>query len=346
MIVCFVGTGIWCGVTARADDLYVEAGGGRPGAFTSVQAAVDAAPAGTADNRTRIYINPGVYHERITVPADKPFVSFIGTGESPGDVVLTFDLHARSPMPDGGEGVVGTTGSTSTFINATDFVAENVTFANATPDNVAQAVAIKPQADRLVFYNCRFEGFQDTLYPMRGRQYYLKCYITGDTDFIFGDATAVFDRCTIHSSDSSYLTAASTLPPPEGEHGFVFLDCELIAAEGVPADSTYLGRPWKYDRGSVASVTFIRTKMGPHIKAAGWHPWHADRNTEPEKTTRYAEFGSTDPDGNPLDVSGRVEWSRQLTAEEAGSYTVENLLSGDDGWEPTAGVVTLQNQTE
>ena len=317
----------------HADDFTVDPSGAN-GAAKTVQAAINAAPAGTAQKRTRILIKPGTYAEQIKVQKDKRFISLIGQGARPEDVVLTFNLSAKSTIPGGA--AVGTGGSSSTSISANDFVAENLTFANSTPPKIAQAVAIRPQADRLAFKNCRFIGFQDTLYPCVGRQYYKDCFITGTVDFIFGDATAVFDHCTINSSDRGYLTAPST--GEKTKHGFVFLDCTLTATDAAAKQPSgvYLGRPWR----PFGAVTFVRCKMGPHIYATGWDNW---RNAANEATARFAEFGSTDLDGKLLDVSKRAAWSRQISGEQVKEFTVENVLAGADKWNPLAGFANDKN---
>ncbi|HYV36703.1 MAG TPA: pectinesterase family protein [Gemmataceae bacterium] len=318
--------------TAEAKDFVVDAKGG-DGTYKTVQAAINAVPAGTANERTRILIKPGTYSEQLRVPDKKVFLSLIGTGAKPEDVVLTFNLTAKSTKPGGG--VVGTSDSSSTFINASDFTAENLTFSNSAPPKIAQAVAIKPQADKLAFYRCRFLGFQDTLYPCRARQYYKECYVTGTVDFIFGDATAVFDHCTINSSDKGYITAAST--GQNVPHGLIFLDCTLTATDNAAKqpNTVFLGRPWR----PYAQAAYIRCKMGPHIRAVGWDNWN---NAANEKTARYVEFGSMDLTGKLLDVSQRVKWSKQLTADQAKEYTIENVLSGKDRWEPAAGFTTAK----
>ena len=82
-------------------------------------------------------------------------------------------------------------------------------------------------------------------------------------------------------------------------------------------------------------VAFIRTKMGPHIRSEGWHPWNVKDNVHPEQNTRYSEFASTDLDGKPLDVSKRVAWSHQLSGDEAAQFTVQKILAGEDHWNPT-----------
>src|SRR5262249_19086164 len=46
------------------------------GDFTTVQAAVDAVSAGNSHPVT-IRIKPGIYHERITIPRNKPHIAFV-----------------------------------------------------------------------------------------------------------------------------------------------------------------------------------------------------------------------------------------------------------------------------
>jgi len=82
------------------------------------------------------------------------------------------------------------------------------------------------------------------------------------------------------------------------------------------AVKVYLGRPWRpYSR-----TVYIRTVMGSHILPAGWDNW---KNPENEKTAYYAEYENKGEGAQP---EKRVGWSRQLTAKEAGQYTLQNIL--------------------
>jgi pectinesterase len=187
---------------------------------------------------------------------------------------------------------------------------------------VGQAVALHVEGDRCVFRNCKLVGNQDTLFASgeNSRQYFFGCYIEGTTDFIFGAATAVFEKCTIVSKVDSYITAASTLPTHE--FGFVFLNCRLLS-DSV-GRRVYLGRPWRL----YAYTVFVNCEMGDHIRPEGWHNWS---KPEAEKTARYFEYNSTGPGANPR---ARVSWSHQLSKEEASILTVKNVLKGFDNWNP------------
>ncbi|MBN1763651.1 MAG: alpha/beta hydrolase fold domain-containing protein [Sedimentisphaerales bacterium] len=289
------------------------------GDYTTVQAAVDAVP----ENNTKptiIVIKPGTYKEKIVIPRTRRFITF--KGDSAETTILTNNLYARMKDENGEE--LGTFRTPSVTIDADDFSAENITFENSAGD-VGQAVAASVRGDRIVFRTCRFLGWQDTLLDQSGRHYYENCYIAGHCDFIFGGGTAFFENCHIHCLSASYITAAST--PQHQPFGYVFYHCKIT---GEPEGAkTYLGRPWR----DYASVVFLNTTMSDVIRPEGWHNWNKAHR---EKTAFYAEYNSTGPGADP---QARVDWSRQLTAEEAKKFTLEKILSGDDAWNPMSSKV-------
>ncbi len=304
-------------VLAQSQDFDFTVAKDGSGDFLTVQEAFDAVP-DFRKNETRIQLKPGVYKEKLVLAASKTNVALIG--EDPKTTVVTHDDFAQKKNKFGEE--MGTTGSTSFFVFGDGFFAKNITFENSAGP-VGQAVAVRVTGDKVVFENCRFLGFQDTLYPQgdRSRQYYKDCYIEGTVDFIFGWSTAVFDRCEIFSkAPSGYVTAAST---NEGApFGFVFLDCKLTGDS--PESSVYLGRPWR----DFAQTIFINTEMGKHIRPEGWHNWS---KPNAEKTAFYAEYGSSGAGASP---DTRVSWSHQLSEQESKKYTLENVLGGLDQWSP------------
>ena len=281
--------------------------------FKTVQEAINAVP-DMRKNQTVIFIKNGIYKEKLILPTCKTNVKLIG--ESVEKTIITYDDYASKKSRFGEE--IGTSGSSGFFIFGEGFTAENITFQN-TAGPVGQAVAVRIDGDRVKFINCRFLGFQDTLYPHgdKSRQYYKNCYIEGTVDFIFGWSTAVFDSCTIFCKNAGFATAASTLP--ETKYGFVFLHCKITG--DAPANSFYLGRPWR----PYAKVVYLYCYIDKQIKPEGWNNWD---KPDAEKTSFYGEYMNTGPGA---DISNRVSWSHQLTADEASAYTIPNIF-GD--WDP------------
>lgn len=285
------------------------------GDFFTVQEAVNAVPDFRKNVRTTILVRKGTYKEKIIIPESKINISMIGEE----GVVLTYDDYASKPNRFGEN--MGTSGSSGCYIYGHDFYAENITFENSSGP-VGQAVACFVSGDRAYFKNCRFLGFQDTLYTYgkNSRQYYEGCYIEGTVDFIFGWSTALFNRCTIHSKGSGYLTAPST---DKGKaYGYVFYDCNLTADNGLAG--VYLSRPWR----PYGQAVFIRCNMGNHILPEGWNNWG---KKGAEKTIFYAEYESKGEGANP---KARAKFSHQL--KNLKGYEIESILQGEDGWNPIA----------
>ena len=298
----------------RKYDLIVAQDGS--GNYTTVQEAINAVPDYRKAGETRILIRKGVYKEKIVIAASKQMVHLVGEDGA----VLTYDDYASKPNIFGEN--KGTSGSGSIYIFGPDFTAENITFENSSGP-VGQAVAAHVAGDRATFRKCRFLGFQDTLYTFGEdtREYYEDCYIEGTADFIFGKATAVFNRCHLHSLGAGYLTAPAT---PEGcRYGYVFYDCKITAADDVADGSVWLSRPWR----PYAKAVYIRCEMGSQIRPEGWNNWGKADN---ERTAYYAEYKST---GKGANAKKRASWSHQLSNID--EYDIHEVLKGQDGWNPT-----------
>lgn len=303
---CIMLVSVFTVVMSQTKKIVVSQDG--KGDYKTVQDAINAVP-DSSNWETIIYIKNGVYKEKLRLRETKTKVHFVG--ESVDKTILTYDDYAAKKDSAGQN--IGTSGSSSFFVFGNDFTAENITFENSSGP-VGQAVAVRITGDRAKFINCRFLGFQDTLYTHgdNSRQYYYKCYIEGTLDFIFGAATAVFDSCTLYAKNGGYYTAAST---PEGKKfGYVFLNCKLTG--NAPSGSFLLGRPWR----PFAKVVYINCFMDHQVKPEGWDNWGKVDN---EKTTFYAEYKSY---GLGSASDKRVGWSHQLSAQDASQYTVSNIL--------------------
>lgn len=282
------------------------------GDFTSIQDAIDASRSFPLE-RVTIFIKEGIYNEKVKVHSWNTKLSLIG--EDRDNTIITFDDFFDKID----RGRNSTFYTYTLLVQGNDFVAENLTVENSAGP-VGQAVALHVEADRSAFKNCKFLGNQDTIYAAGegSRQYFEDCYIEGTTDFIFGEATAVFNNCTIHSKSDSYITAAST---PEGvEYGFVIINSKLTADPVV--ERVYLGRPWR----DHAKTVFMNSEMGRHIHPAGWHNWNRE---EAEETIFYAEYRNS---GLGYTPAQRTEWALQLSKEEAEKYTLNDIFKG---WKPT-----------
>jgi pectinesterase len=288
------------------------------GNYKTIQDAIDAVRAYSPEHITMIIKN-GIYHEKVTIPAWVTNLSVIG--ESRENTIITCEDYSGKFM---NADTVSNKKKFSTFnsytlrVQGNDITIENLTIKNAA-GRVGQAVALHVDGDRFVIKNCNLLGNQDTLLTANdtSRQYYLNCLIEGTTDFIFGNATAVFQDCTIKSLSDSYVTAASTTQ--QQKFGYVFLNCRLTAGPEVKKE--YLGRPWR----AYAKVVFIGCEMGAHILPEGWHNWGKVEN---EATAYYAEYNNT---GAGAATAKRVSWSHILSKKEAGQYTIENIFNG---WKP------------
>lgn len=326
----------------------------RAGAYRSISEALAAVDQlyPNAEQPVRIHADPGEYRERVEI--HRPHVTLVG--ETADSVRIVGGLGAKMPSSDG-SGVDGTLGTFRTYtvlVDADDVRLENLTIVNDAGDGreVGQAIALYADGDRLVVDACCITGHQDTLFlgplpprevkpggfigpkqfaPRRvGRQYFRRCRIEGDVDFIFGGARAYFEGCEIRSLNrnmdvNGYVTAAST---PEGEpYGFVFHGCSFTAAQDVAPDSVYLGRPWR----EWAQTVLIDCWLGQHIKREGWWDWN-----KPAAHERACYAGAI-LHGPAGDTAGWVPWTRELDAATTARYAREQVLSGADGWDPEGG---------
>ena len=293
--------------------------------YTTIQQALDHAPE-APHGRTVIEIVPGTYHERINITRNHPRITLQGLGKDPGEVVITAAQNAKSAG--------GTFFTATVEIDGDSFEADNVTFEN-TAGPTGQAVAAAVRSDRAVFKRCRFLGDQDTLFADFGRQYYVDSYIAGGTDFIFGNATAVFDHSELHEIRNGFLTAQSRTSPDQTT-GYV-IDHSRVTNDPVPpsADgkrtSFFLGRPWRvYSR-----VVVMNTELPADLNPEGWSIWNKN---DPTPEAFYAEYNNSGP-GSQL--KQRAPWSHQLTAKEAMSFSAHNFLRGNDHWDPLAEAASL-----
>lgn len=325
--------------------------------YSTIQAAVDAAPQGAAD--WTVVIAPGYYHERVVI--ERAGIKLVGGGQ--GNTRITFDRYAGQPVEPGSDETWGTFRTAVVEVLATDVGLFDLTIENTYdypaddklpkghPDKIrgTQAVALKiaESADRTVLQRVELLGYQDTLYVQGGRTYVTDSDIRGHVDFIFGNGNALFESVDIVSRPrahpmtfTGYLTAPSTLL--DNDYGLTFINCRLLRELDVPDDSVPLGRPWhpttnfadgRYANPfAVGKSTFINTFMDAHIANVGWGSMGGTakdgsrKQFDPINDARFSEYGSYGPGALINDARP------QLSENELADYKQRSILAG---WQPS-----------
>jgi len=213
-----------------------------------------------------------------------------------------------------------------------------MTFENTAGPQKQQAVALRVMSDHAVFYRCSFKGYQDTLLVHSLRQFYRDCHIYGTIDFIFGDASVVFQNCDIFvrrpmDHQANIITAQGRDDPNENSGISIQGSRVRPAPDFVGVKNsfrTYLGRPWKrYSR-----TVYMKTDLDGLIDPKGWIEWLGDFALS---TLFYGEYMNT---GVGASTKGRVQWLGfhvLKNPQEASPFTISNFIQGES-WIPMTGV--------
>ncbi|MGQ4384928.1 pectinesterase family protein [Streptomyces sp. SAS_270] len=304
------------------------------GRYTTVQAAIDAASAGDT-----ISIGKGTYTEIVKVPTSRSGLTIKGATGNAEDVVITYDRAAG--YTDGSGNKYGTLGSSVATFSANNLTVTGITVQNtfskaAHPEITdTQAVAVTTQGDRQKFTNDRFISRQDTVLNWapsatgQYRQYFSSSFVSGDVDFIFGNATAVYDRVNIQLRNSGAaaggLNGFLAAPNTNSAKTYGILITGSTISSSAAANSYYLGRPWHPTSDAVGQLVIRNSALPAAVKTAG--PW-TDMSGYSWKNARFFEYRNTG-------AGAAVNSNRpQLTDSQAASYTAQKYLAGTDGWNP------------
>ncbi|CAH9147835.1 unnamed protein product [Cuscuta epithymum] len=283
------------------------------GDVRTIQGAVDLVPPYNYE-RVKILILPGIYREKVHIPASKPYISLIGDEDMPSKTVISWHDKASDRAADG---VLGTTRTATLQVFADYFCATGITVENtvvARPGGEGmQAVAVNINGDRAVFYKCRFLGSQDTLLDDIGVHYFYQCYIQGMVDFICGNARSLYQGCVINSVGPGAIAAQHRNSPSENT-GYSFVDCRITGL-----GKTLLGRAW----GEFSRVVFAKCDISDVILPSGWSDWNI---LSRQKNSIFAEYQNRGPGASR---ERRVPWSKNLSDEEARQYIDTNFIKGD-----------------
>ena len=319
---------------ARLFDAIVAADGS--GDYTTLQSAVDAAPSGRI-KPWLIFVKNGRYKGHVDIPANKPMLHIIGQDR---DMAVIVD-----DVLCGGDNAVHVSVGATVVVKSNDCLFENITLENSWGHEKQagpQALALNTIGDRTIFNNVAMLSYQDTwITPSTSayRAYVRNSLIEGAVDFIYNSGDIYIDNTTllINRKSGGYIVAPSH--GTDVKWGYVFRDCTITAPGNPSETSIWLGRPWH----NYPKTVFLNTRAEVTIPATGWY------ETMGGLPAIWADWNTTDANGNLLDLSQRRDTyyyvdndgkrhegkaKNHLTDEEAAQYTVSNVLSGNDNWQP------------
>ena len=194
--------------------------------FRSVQAALYALKSYSGD--AVVTIEPGTYYELLYYKGSASSLKLVGKGTSGNygtDTVIAY-ANTNDMMNDYGTG----SGQHMSYRSVADFESVNVVLEHLTINNTARTGDVlnsnpeytmtTGQAEALFFngsgktlavWDCSLISCQDTIYTS-GKNWFYKCYIEGDVDYIWGSPTAsLFEDCVLNchynsSAANAYVT--------------------------------------------------------------------------------------------------------------------------------------------
>ncbi|MBQ9669097.1 MAG: Ig-like domain-containing protein [Prevotella sp.] len=325
----------------RLYDAVVDAEGIAPAGYdgavyTTVQAAVDAAPAGRA-LPWLIFIKNGDYKEHVDIPANKPYIHLIG--QSRDGVVIKDDRLS------GGDNAVHVSVGATVVVNADNTFIENLTMENIWGHEKQagpQALALNTGGDRIAMNKVRLLSYQDTWITTstsNNRHYIKNSLIEGAVDFIYNSGNVYLDGDTLEINRPSGGFIVAPSHGADVKWGNVFMNNVLRPIKGMNVTDIWLGRPWH----NQPKTVFINLQTYINIPAAGWY------ETMGGLPALWADYNTVDAQGNPVDLSQRRDTyyytdgdgnrvygtaKNYLTPEEAAEYTLKNVMGGSDNWQP------------
>ncbi|KJA17995.1 carbohydrate esterase family 8 protein [Hypholoma sublateritium FD-334 SS-4] len=287
------------------------------GMFETINGALAALP--NDDSSRTIFIFPGVYNELVNITRPGPLTIYGYTTDTASfaqnEVVIQAGLSLADAGSDDASGTLR--------VHKDSFSMYNVNVTNTFGPGM-QAIAISQYGSKVGLYACAFLGYQDTLYANEGTQVYLKGYIEGAVDFIFGrHGFAYFGGNTIASKGPGCVTASGRETDADGSYVFN-QNTIILAPDAVPNTAGYifLGRPWGVR--PLCRVIFKNTVITAPLNQTIWSIW--DPGDERIDDVFFAEYNST---GSGLTAPQRPSFSTLLTETQADVFNISSAVGSD-----------------
>ncbi len=263
---------------ANVSEITLSGSGVKTQAFPTIQGALDAI--GEKEGTFTIQLPKGTYNEVLYYkgPAD---ITLSGCTDAKygEDVVIAIDNNGDLLRCDRTNGQKAR--CVFEFEGTGNLTLENLTVHNTFKRsekkvNNGQAETIGfDSTGTLAAYNCSFKSYQDTL-RMTGKSWFYKCYVEGDTDFIwmeYSGKVALFEECELvalfdqfHTDPSAYIGAPRMDIANIAHKGLVIFNSSIASQEG---SKTYLARtPW--NSGYYNQVAFVNDTLASGKIEAVW----------------------------------------------------------------------------
>ncbi|KAE8698233.1 Pectinesterase [Hibiscus syriacus] len=295
------------------------------GKYDSINKALAEVP---NNNPTRfvIYVKKGIYKENVNVTKGMDNVILIGDG--PTKTLITSDLSSEVRK-------LTTFHTTTVAINAKHFIAKNIGFENTAGIAGQQAVALRSSGDKAVYYNCHINGYQDTLFAHKERQYYRDCTISGTVDIIFGDGRSLFHNCQIivrkPAPNQSCIIIGHARNDEKTLSAIVLQNCTISGDKDyLPVkdkNKAYLARPLK----PYAITIIMQSQIDDIITPEGYTLMNGTVGLD---TSFYAEI---DNRGAGAKTEGKWGGIKHLDLKDAKKYTPRIFLESET-WIPLTGI--------
>ncbi|KAJ7060878.1 pectinesterase [Mycena amicta] len=317
--------------TPPSGAIVVRQGTTTSGEFATLAAALNSLP---NDSSSRsIFIFPGTYTGQVDITRAGPLTIYGYTTDT-----TTYTGNQANIVAAGNATAAGSDDASGTMrIHKDNFAMYNVNVKNTLGAGV-QAIAFSQYGSHVGLYGCGFYGFQDTLYANQGTQVYLKGYIEGATDFIFGRlGSAYFGGNTIGVKAPGFITASGRIE--RCLQLYVFNQNTVVLAAGAASNTAgnyYLGRPWGSNAyrptqktpspptNQTTRVVFKNTVINTPIEKALWSIWStATPNTD---SILFGDFNTT---GSGASGLARASFATALSSTQAATFTISSAVGSD-----------------
>ncbi len=331
--------------------------------FPTIQAALDAI--GEKDGTFTIQLPKGTYNEVLYYKGAADItLSGCSDAKYGEDVVIAIDNNGDLLRCDRTNGQKAR--CVFEFEGTGNLTLENLTVHNTFKRsekkvNNGQAETIGfDSTGTLAAYNCSFKSYQDTL-RMTGKSWFYKCYVEGDTDFIwmeYSGKVALFEECELvslfdefHTDPTSYIGAPRMDKGNIAHKGLVIFNSSIASQDG---EKTYLARtPWS--SGYYSQVAFVNdTIASGKIETSLWKGkaltahgipetiigWKIDRKTadaigakvDGRKDILSEEAVSKEFSGRDSILNRYYDLSTLKYKKDLGSYWDVKKLASSHGW--------------